>query len=158
MIVQRPIAAEGGSLQALTMSGFAGSAPASAPSTVLSEETIRHTTLSLVNAMEEDKVYLDPGLNLSELAGHTGLPAKTISAVLNQHIHKSFNEFVNEYRIQAVKEKIGQPQLDHLTIVGIAFECGFHSQATFQRVFKEMTGESPSAFRKSARSSAQIRI
>jgi AraC-like DNA-binding protein len=78
----------------------------------------------------------------------TGIPQKTISAVLNRHLQKSFNEFVNEYRVNAFKAKVVQPELSHLTIAGIALECGFSSQATFQRTFKEMTGKSPSAFRK----------
>jgi len=40
--------------------------------------------------------------------------------------------------------------MNNLTIAGIAFECGFNSQATFQRTFKELTGQSPSEFRKTA--------
>ena len=84
------------------------------------------------------------------MAEHTGFSQKIISAVLNQYIQKSFNEFVNEYRVLEFKEKIVQPEFNHLTIAGIALECGFGSQPTFQRVFKEITGQSPSEFRKNA--------
>ena len=139
-------------------SGSGSGSGSGSVSAALPEATVRQAILLLNKAMKEDKVYLDPGLNLQVLAGHTDLAPKIISAVLNQHMHKSFNEFLNEYRIEAFKEKVRQPQMDHLTIVGIAFECGFNSQATFQRVFKEVTGQSPSAFRKSAESNAQIRI
>lgn len=104
---------------------------------------------SLKKAMEADKLYLNPALNLNMLAAHTGIAQKTISAVLNQHLYKSFNEFINEYRVEAFKEKILQPQMDQLTIAGVALECGFNSQATFQRTFKEITGMSPSEFRNS---------
>ena len=100
--------------------------------------------------MEEDKLYLNPNLSLHVLAQHTGLAQKNISAVLNQHLNKSFNEYVNKYRVGEFKKKILQPGLDHLTITGIAFECGFNSQATFQRTFKEFTGMSPTEFRKTA--------
>jgi AraC-like DNA-binding protein len=100
--------------------------------------------------MTADKLFLNPDLNLNLVSEQTGIPQKTISFVLNQHLHKSFNEFVNEYRIEAFKEKILQPEADNLTIAGVAFECGFSSQATFQRTFKQATGQSPSEFRRSA--------
>lgn len=102
----------------------------------------------LNKAMEEDKLYLNPGLDLNILARELSLPPKLISSVLNQYLSKSFNVFVNEYRVSACKERIGRAGLGHLTLAGIAAECGFNSQSTFQRTFKEMTGLSPSAFRK----------
>jgi AraC-like DNA-binding protein len=67
--------------------------------------------------------------------------------VLNQHLHTSFNEFVNEYRVSAFKQKLCTDEVKHLTIAGIAAECGFNSQATFQRTFRQVTGLSPSEFK-----------
>jgi len=113
-------------------------------------DLIQQVTASLTKAMEEDKIFLNPALNLASLSETTGFTPKTISAVLNQHLQKSFNEFVNSYRIAAFKEKIQQPEMNHLTIAGVALECGFNSQATFQRTFKELTGKSPSEYRKTA--------
>jgi len=112
--------------------------------------TIQQTIASLKKAMMNDKLFLNPNLNLNLLSEHTFIPQKTISFVLNQNLHKSFNEFVNEYRIETFKEKIRQPESGNFTIAGVAFECGFNSQATFQRTFKQATGISPSEFRKSA--------
>jgi AraC-like DNA-binding protein len=99
--------------------------------------------------MKEEKLYLNPELNLAILSKHTSLQQKIISAVLNQHIQKSFNVFVNEYRVEAFKERIRQADRENLTMAGIAAECGFNSQATFQRTFKEITGMSPSDYKKS---------
>ena len=112
--------------------------------------TIQQAISLLKKVMAEDKLYLNPNLNLNILAQYTGISQKIISAVLNQHLHKSFNEFVNEYRVETFKEKIQQPEMERLTIAGVAFECGFNSQATFQRTFKEFTGMSPSEYRRSA--------
>jgi AraC-like DNA-binding protein len=114
----------------------------------LSAEIIKEVSFSLSKAMELDKVYLNPNLSLAVMAEATGFTQKIISAVLNQHLQKSFNEFVNQYRVNEFKEKIQSPQTNNLTIAGIALECGFNSQATFQRTFKEITGKSPSEFRK----------
>jgi len=116
----------------------------------LSAETIVQIIASLKKSMTDDKLFLNPNLNLNILSEHTSIPQKTISFILNQNLNKSFSEFVNEYRIEAFKEKILQPETDNLTIAGIAVECGFSSQATFQRIFKQSTGVSPSEFRKSA--------
>jgi AraC-like DNA-binding protein len=100
--------------------------------------------------MEEDQLFLNAALTLQMVAQHTGLPPKTISAVLNQHLQKNFNEYVNGYRVNLFKEKLLQEDADQLTFTGIAYDCGFSSPATFQRVFKQLTGMSPSEFRKSA--------
>jgi AraC-like DNA-binding protein len=114
----------------------------------LPAETVTRTMEILRHAMEADKLYLQSDLILPTLAQRIGLPQKTISSVLNQHMHKSFNEFVNAYRVEAFKEKVLQPEADHLTIAGIALDCGFNSQATFQRTFRELTGTSPSEYRR----------
>jgi AraC-like DNA-binding protein len=61
-------------------------------------------------------------------------------------LNKSFNEFINEYRIEEVKKRLLEKGNEHLTIAGLALECGFNSQATFQRSFKNATGVSPKEY------------
>ncbi|WP_343306080.1 helix-turn-helix domain-containing protein [Chitinophaga niabensis] len=121
---------------------------AAAKPAILPEQTVQEAIALLTSAMETDKLYLNPELNLSMLMQHTGLPQKTISAVLNQHLHKSFNEYINTYRIEAFKSRVREEDTSQLTIAGIAKECGFSSQATFQRIFKQQTGMVPSAYLK----------
>ncbi|WP_160717274.1 helix-turn-helix domain-containing protein [Chitinophaga solisilvae] len=112
----------------------------------IAEENISSTCLALQRAMEVQELYLEPGLTLTSLAGVTGIPAKTISAVLNQHLQTNFNEYVNNYRVEAFKKKVLQTDLQQYTLSSIAFSCGFSSQATFQRVFKQLTGMAPGQF------------
>lgn len=119
-----------------------------APQTVLPAGLIQQAITALENAMQQDKLYLNPALSVDVVAKHVQLPPKTISAVLNQHINKSFNEYINGYRINEFKERVLQPDTDNFTIAGIAQDCGFNSQATFQRSFKQVTGLSPSEYRK----------
>jgi AraC-like DNA-binding protein len=97
----------------------------------------------LKHSMEHDKLYLDPQLNLTKVSLHTGLPAKTISAILNQSRQTSFNDFVNTYRVKEVSQRMIDPAFNHYTISGMAFDSGFNSQATFQRAFKNVMGMSP---------------
>jgi AraC-like DNA-binding protein len=111
--------------------------------TSLTAEQIARTQQQLMEAMEHHRLYLDPDLNLERMVKHTGIPQKTISSVLNQHVGKSFNEFVNEYRVTELQKRLTQPGHKHLTIMGLALECGFNSQATMQRSFKQITNLSP---------------
>lgn len=111
-------------------------------------ELMREAADRLVQLMENDLLYLRPDLTIGTLSAAAGYPSKLISATLNQHLNSNFNDFVNRYRMRAFIEKIRQPGMNALTIAGIAFECGFNSLATFQRTCREMTGQSPSAFRK----------
>jgi AraC-like DNA-binding protein len=107
---------------------------------------VERTVATLQHAMEADKLYLDPELNLDKVVKHTGIEQKTISHVLNQHLGQSFNAFVNAYRVAEVKRRLHDPALAHLTLTGIAFACGFNSQATFQRTFKQATQMTPKTY------------
>ena len=113
---------------------------------LISADLSSEVTIRLKKAMEDEKLWLDPALNLSQLTKHIGVPSKTISAVLNQQLHKTFHEFINEYRVDAIKERLLSSTDKNLTIAGLAYECGFNSQPTFQRAFKSIQGETPSEF------------
>ena len=114
----------------------------------ITENTIKNTISTLEYLMKEELLYLNPYLKLSDIIKQTEIPQKTISAVLNQHLHKSFNEYINSYRVEHFKSRLLEDNVEKFTITGIAFECGFNSQATFQRAFKAHTNQSPSEFRK----------
>jgi len=113
---------------------------------LLDQELIDNTIFSLKWAMEKDRLYLNANLNLAIVADHIGVSTKTISAILNQHLQKSFNEFVNEYRISAIRQRLLNGETRKLTIAGLAYEGGFNSLPTFQRAFKSVTGRTPSEF------------
>ena len=112
----------------------------------LPPEMTGSVVLAITKAMEEDKLWLDPTLSLAMLAQHCGIAPKMLSAVLNQHLEKPFNELVNEYRIAAVQARLLQPESRELTIAGLAYDCGFNSLPTFQRAFKSITGITPKEF------------
>jgi AraC-like DNA-binding protein len=118
------------------------------------QNTVQQVIQQLKTAMEQDRLYLDPALSVNGLAQHTGIAPKMVSTVLNQHLDKSFSSFVNEYRVAAFKKRIQEPDMQHLTITGVAMECGFSSTATFQRIFKQLTGVSPSGFMQQSKAGA----
>lgn len=112
-------------------------------STPLSSSLVEQVTAALTTAMEKDHLYLSPTLTVASVAMHIEIPQKSISAVLNQHLQKSFNEFVNEYRVKALIGRLRMGEARNLTIAGMAYECGFNSLPTFQRAFKTLIGSSP---------------
>lgn len=104
---------------------------------------------TVLHLMEQDKVYLNPELNLSELACLANMSRGQLSEIINNAFHKNFNDFVNGYRVAEFKSKIKAEQHEQLSLLGIAFDCGFNSKATFNRVFKKLTHHSPTEYLKS---------
>lgn len=112
----------------------------------LTEDEILRCARALHQAMETGRLYLDPTISAATVAEKIGVPVKTLSAVLNRQVGKGFNEYINGWRVEAVKGRMLDPDSRHLTLSGIAYECGFNSQPTFQRAFRAVTGFSPGEF------------
>jgi AraC-like DNA-binding protein len=102
----------------------------------------------LLQHLEKQKPFLNPELSLPDLARQMGYTTAQLSGVINKEVGKNFNELINTYRIQDVKVRLVDPAFSHLSILGIAFESGFNSKATFNRAFKQFTGQTPSEFMK----------
>lgn len=93
--------------------------------------------------LENERLYEEPELTLSSLAKKLNTNTSVLSRIINQGFTASFNDLINEYRINAVKEKLKAGEQQTQTLLGIAFDCGFNSKATFNRAFKKATGLSP---------------
>ena len=93
--------------------------------------------------MQHDQLYKDAELTLSQLAKKLSTNSSVLSKVVNQGFGLNFNDFVNEYRVQAVIALLKAGEQKNQTLLGIAFDCGFNSKATFNRAFKKQTGISP---------------
>lgn len=103
-------------------------------------------------------LYLDPDLTVRTAAKKLGIPQRVLSQYVNQHLQKSFNDYVNNYRVDEVKRKLTDQNYEHLTIAAIAHDSGFKSIATFQRAFKKLVGVSPLAYKNQLKSNPQITI
>ncbi len=103
----------------------------------------------LLHLMEQDRPYLNQDLNLKQLAEKLDLSSGYLSQIINEYEGKNFFEYINSYRVEAVKNKIDDPAFNHLNLLGIAFESGFKSKSTFNLAFKKITGMTPSGYKKS---------
>jgi AraC-like DNA-binding protein len=97
----------------------------------------------LLQLMQSGKVYEDPELSLSQIAKQLKSNPSVISRMVNQGFGLNFNDFINQYRIEAVKKMLTDGEHKKQTLLGIAFDCGFNSKATFNRAFKKFTSLSP---------------
>ncbi|MBW1294835.1 helix-turn-helix domain-containing protein [Aquimarina litoralis] len=98
--------------------------------------------------MNEEKPYLDGAISLTTLAGSLNVNPKALSFVINEYLHKNFNHYINDWRIEEVKKRLNNEEYDKFKMLTIAFDCGFNSKSTFNLAFKKATGLSPSEYRK----------
>ncbi|HEY6527531.1 MAG TPA: AraC family transcriptional regulator [Cellvibrionaceae bacterium] len=99
------------------------------------------------NAMEKEKLYLNPRLTLEEFSKQTGLHSRLVSAAINRTLNQNFHEFVNRYRVEEVKRVLSAADSQALAITDIATKAGFNSKAAFNRFFKKFTDMTPTQFR-----------
>lgn len=118
----------------------------------LTSKTIIQISNTIKKALEEDQLFLTPTLNLKEFSIKTGINQRQISYVINNQFQKSFRELINQYRVVEVKTKLQNGDLKQLSILGIALECGFNSEASFYRIFKKQVGLSPKEYINSLKS------
>lgn len=114
---------------------------------LLTNEEINSISKNLNTALLEKKPHLDANLTLSKLSNMLGVSSKKLSFFLNKHQQKTFYDFINAERIKTVQEKMSHPDFKNYTLLAIAYESGFSSKTTFNRIFKKETGTSPSKYR-----------
>ncbi|WP_299120903.1 helix-turn-helix domain-containing protein [uncultured Winogradskyella sp.] len=107
------------------------------------ENDIEQWKQKLSALLTKDRVYENPKLNLSDVALALNTNTKVISSTVNSGFQMNFNDFINHYRIEAVKHKLEAGEHNTTTLLGIALDSGFNSKATFNRAFKKSTSLSP---------------
>lgn len=105
-------------------------------------------TTKLMKAITEDKIYRELAITRDAVATRLKISEQLLSRVINQRFQKNFNEFLNYYRVEEAKQKLTFEK--ELPITNIAFDVGFNSIASFNRVFKDMTGQSPTEYRETS--------
>ena len=96
--------------------------------------------------MEEEHLYLNSGLKLSDVATTVGCNRNTLSACINNLRHCSFSQFVNTYRVEHAKQLLSQPDTRPSEVW---METGFANETTFFRAFKAIVGMTPSEWKSS---------
>ncbi len=112
--------------------------------TTMDEEQAQRIADKLDKAMDEEKLYRNPALTLSDLVVQLRVNSHRISYVLNVHIGASFFDYVNKWRVREACERLTDTDE---SVLMIAEEVGFNSRSTFNAAFKKETGKTPSGYR-----------
>ncbi|OJJ21185.1 hypothetical protein BKI52_11500 [marine bacterium AO1-C] len=111
-------------------------------------------TIEQIEAMHEvfvekintEKWYLQEDLTLTELAQLLEIKPNILSQVINTATQDNFYDFVNRFRVEAVKQLLPHSRE---SVLQIAYQCGFKSKSTFNACFKKFTGYTPTQYRNS---------
>lgn len=122
--------------------------PKKAKKALLTQAAIQNFKSKLLNHLTENQPYLDPSLTLRGLADQIEIHPNQLSWLLNERIGKSFNEYVNAYRVEAFKKMAQDPNNANLTLIGMAYDSGFNSKTVFNTYFKKETGITPKQYLK----------
>jgi AraC-like DNA-binding protein len=101
----------------------------------------------IIICFEEEKIYRNSELTLSELAERLNTNVTYIQRAMKHHGQDTnFNNFVNHYRIAAIKKAIDNEEHSKYTIGYLYQTAGFKYQSTFNKVFKQFEGTTPSEY------------
>lgn len=98
--------------------------------------------------IEVDRIHLDPNLTFGEFAQRMGASERSVRVLVNHRLgHDHFRAFLNVYRMQEARRLLRDPKRAGDKLVAIAFDSGFASLASFNRVFQASEGRTPSQYR-----------
>jgi AraC-like DNA-binding protein len=100
----------------------------------------------LIELMNQEKLYCESELSLTELASRLNTQPNYLSQVINEREEKNFYDFINTLRVDEFMRLAIIPENRKFTLLALAQQCGFNSKSSFNRYFKKVTGQSPSQF------------
>jgi AraC-like DNA-binding protein len=113
----------------------------------LSDEHYQKLSSQLEKLIVDDKVYLESELSLAQLSEKLKIQPYQTSELISRQYQESFFDLINRNRIDEVKRRLHDPAFSHLSILGVALDCGFNSKSSFNTAFKKFTGQTPSQYR-----------
>jgi AraC-like DNA-binding protein len=105
------------------------------------------TEIQKINEYFENEMpYLNKNLSIIQVAVALNMPIRELSYILNNHYNFRFTDFVNDYRIKYIINKINESYLVEFTIESIGLEAGFSSKSGFYKSFKKLYNTTPSEY------------
>lgn len=104
---------------------------------------------ALLATMEQEKLYHEEGLTISMLAKRLAVQEYRLRRLINQHLgYRNFNAFLNHYRIKEARSQLADIALARIPVLTIAMDLGYRSLSPFNKAFKEITGVTPTEYRR----------
>jgi AraC-like DNA-binding protein len=99
-----------------------------------------------ITLITQKKLFLDSDVSLSTLAQNISCSVNHLSQAINTVANRNLNEILNELRIEEAKKQLKYQQSKNIT--DIAMDAGFNSKSSFYALFKQLTGQTPGAYKK----------
>ena len=112
----------------------------------ISAKEARTLAAQLERVLDQQTLYRDPALKLSDVAHRLEVTPHYLSQYLNDNLGKSFSSCINEYRVNAAEAMLNTHH--QLTLEAIGYECGFKSKSAFYAAFKKFKGVTPAQRKK----------
>jgi len=96
---------------------------------------------------KEQHIYTDSTLNREKVAEKLGISAGYVSQIVNAVTGDNFANYINQYRVEAVKEMICDAEYENYNLLAMGLESGFTSKTTFYKAFKKVTGKTPNEYK-----------
>lgn len=109
----------------------------------LSEVEMQEIELALLEVLEREKIFKEPGIDMTSLAMKVNIPKHHISQTLSEHMQQSFYELINRYRVIEVKKMLKEGYAKRISIQAIGEECGFSNKTSFYRAFRKFENTTP---------------
>lgn len=109
-------------------------------------EEQKQLIIKLEQLLKQKKIFLESEISLDALAEILNTNRNTLSALINLHYQKNFNMLINEYRINEVLRLFAENHHNRYTMEAISKQVGFGSRASFNAVFKKVTGVTPTFY------------
>lgn len=98
--------------------------------------------------IEVERVHLDPELDFAGFVRKMGAPERAVRRLINHELgHDHFRAFLNACRMAEARRLLADPARAGEKLIAIAHDSGFASLASFNRVFRDQEGCTPSAWR-----------
>lgn len=108
---------------------------------------MRLLEVKLLTLLEEEELFREPDLRISDLASHLGSNRVYVSRIINQNLQTTFSDLINSYRVEYAKKLLTESRSTLMSITEITETSGFSSESSFYRIFKKATGVSPKVWR-----------
>lgn len=101
----------------------------------------------LLEAFEKSDLFYRESLTIRKVSQELKIPEYILRRIINGDLgFRNFNDFLNRYRIQKACELLDNTELP---VIRIALDLGYGSPAPFNRAFRQITGFTPTEYRKS---------
>jgi len=100
---------------------------------------------------KEQHIYTDSTLNREKVAEKLGISAGYVSQIVNTITGDNFANYINHYRVEAVKEMISDAEYENYNLLAMGLESGFTSKTTFYKAFKKVTGQTPNEYKNTSK-------